>query len=287
MDQGNFKNAREMAASVSPLVVFFCSVVIAAYPLDAHSSIGGGGFKNRGLFVQEYWKHGRPFYAIANMMDSTAHIVVQQDGPVVAKWRVEPKQVAYFEVSALSKTQDVRLLLNGQSLGTLEPMRRSDYELAQPGKSPEVITNTSTNQWGGTYSDFLWFEQESMVFKADEDIQLTLVVRGSSGIIAFGPYELMWSFVNPGLEGGRYEWDFPCPLLLPTRATSTVPWLVTEDQLLRIDTDYVGGRDHFYRVSLYFHTPAVRMRTPVIISGFRRVGPSSGHWITRMILVEP
>jgi hypothetical protein len=253
--------------------------------------------RNSGVFVQEYWKSGEPYYAVANWSDSPIRLGVQEYshrddgmhfydtkyGPIAHEWNIETRAIEFLKVTDIDTMMFVHVLCNDKPLGILLPMRS---EKSQPDSTVQVITQSCTNYWGGGPSPSLYFEQPSIIFNSSERIRVTLVIRDHSGEVAFGPYAELSEFVNPGSSAKPYEYDLPVPLILPTRAASST-LEIKKSRQLHIFNSNSGSGEEFHRVTLEFDLPAVPATTPGIISGFWRERPGIGRWVTRMVVIQP
>ena len=77
----------------------------------------------------------------------------------------------------------VHFLLNGNHHGLWVPMK-SKRRTKKSANTPAalVVTDANLNGCCGEHARSLWFEQESIAFRASEEVELTLVLRANSGV---------------------------------------------------------------------------------------------------------
>jgi hypothetical protein len=78
------------------LVAFLSSAVNA--PVPPQRSVATGLTWDQGIFVQEYWRSGKPRYAIANQGTKAATITAFEQATghkLMGPWVVRPKQIVH------------------------------------------------------------------------------------------------------------------------------------------------------------------------------------------------
>lgn len=278
--------------------------MLSTFP--THASQIAMGITNRGIFVQEYWDEGKPFYAIANLTGQQSHIALRASsdrddgvhftdheyGATLLDFTATAGAVVFLETAVATNMNEpdgtrtihsVDVLLNDKTVGCLSP-RTSPRQTTVS----KIMTDANMNYWGGGADGSVWFEQESMIWKGDHDITITLAIVTNSGDVGFGPYDQLGKFIasDPKMGSGNYTYDLPVPLLLPEKATCASLNVSENDGVYSVNSN-APSAERVNKVVLTFHTPRVTRATPVIVSGFRHRGPGSGAWVTRMLVVEP
>lgn len=275
-------------------------------PLPTHASQIVMGITGNSIFLQEYWAEGKPFYAIANLTgqrgqivlrassvhDDGVHFTDKEYGSTLLNFSAAADTVVFLESQVATNMKGslnsrtihlIDVLLNDKTVGCLKPRSTPEQTIAC-----KVMTDANMNYWGGGADGSVWFEQESMIWKGNRDISITLAIVTNSGDVGFGPYDQLGKFIasDPKMGSGNYTYDLPVPLLLPRKATCASLNVSENDGVYSVNSN-APSPERVNKVVLTFHTPKVTRTTPVIVSGFRHRGPGSGAWVTRMLVVEP
>jgi len=241
----------------------------AASTSTARAELIGVGLDFRtGVFVQEYWQNGKPYYALANLGKEGVQISVNdwKSGAALAgPWGVQSQSVTHVDASKLPANGLVRFqLANGKALGLLNvPMPP-----AASGKN--VATFEGMNGSGGRHNE-LWCEQEKLAYSADEVIDLKLLVPGGAGIIKYS---------TKAEEGAILQ----LPLLEATCETLPITRMGDQVQIL---ASKPLKKQALHTITLRFRAPMASTPTMVMVSGWRAISTGAGHGITRGIVVLP
>lgn len=209
---------------------------------NAEGSQIGIGLFYPGVYVQEFWRDSTPYFAVSNTTDSTVSLYVREAktsrrgrgptrlqidrGPIVEKWEIPSGQTRIFDVSELSSMELVEVRQNQRYGGLLNPPR--EPPLAAKGK---LVTYGSLNLGGGIGQVPVWSEQDSLVYRSRNGIELYCVVRQDRGRVVFGSKVELWRIINNRKEGfppvdknadgtPREEIDLPWLVIRNVRCTS-------------------------------------------------------------------
>ena len=255
------------------------------------------GLRNRGVYVQEYWSGDEPYYAVANVTDSSVQLQFQnytykddgvrfyddQYGPIVAAWHVQANQVGHYRASQFKSMNLVHVLSNGESLGLLVPPIWPEKQHRR-----RIRTYGGLNIGASRRPDQVWIEQRSLAFKPLSNVDLTLKVRSGLGRIGFGPYVGLWRLVNNRETGLPRENQGLERLELTSLDCASLPVNLIQGVHV-VDTQNPLSEKQIHEVRLRFEMPANPGASMVQIVGFHwdteHDGPN-GYFLTRGILVE-
>jgi len=217
------------------------------------------------VFVQEYWRAGKPYYAMLNQGNSMARMTVYEERrgkKLAGPWEVGSKQVMHADAAKLQGKGLLAFKLeSGISLGLLDAPRTPGKSCLESGW---IVTVAGLNGSGGRSED-LWFEQPSLTFKPESAAELVLVVRPNIGEISYDREKLTNLEVRCG----------------------TLP-IQSQKGKIAIDTNHPTQNRMYHRIRLRFKTPKATQPTLMVIDGWHWIVPSkSGHGITRGILIDP
>lgn len=247
------------------LVVF--TICLGAAPVAANV-IGIGLDFRKGIFVQEYWQDGKPFYALANLGKEAVHISVAdwKTGAVMAgPWEVKAMSVSRVDASKVGGNALVSFRVANGALGLLMP------PTAPAERMMGVLASyDGMNGSGGRHTE-LWCEQTKPAFKSAEMIELKIKVPGNSGVIKYST---------------KGEDSIIAQLPLQEAICETLP-VKTVGNEIQILTSQPLKAEKLHTVTLRFRAPMVTTPTMVMVSGWRAISNGGGHGITRGIIVEP
>lgn len=231
--------------------------------------IGVGLDFRKGIFVQEYWQDGKPYYAIANLgkEKTTISVADWKTGAVLAgPWDLMAQTVRHVDASTVRGDALVRFqLADGSALGLLMP--------PTPPPNPvkgSLATYDGMNGSGGRQVE-LWCEQAVPAFKTGEIIELALKLPTGAGVIKYT--------TKP--ENGNVV---QLPLLEASCETLPVKNVGNEYQIL---ASKPLKAEKLHTVTLRFRAPTVAAPTMVMLSGWRMLSNGGGHGITRGVVVMP
>ncbi len=273
---------------------------------SSRSWIIGTGIQECGIFVQEFWDDDEPYYLVANVTDTLTSIRVHefftildgrmpqtQTGAFLSAWELPARSFARYPATDYEDFQYIKLVAEGIFPGIFVPMvRKPGAGNVSTTSSERIRTESNMNHTGGNFGPSggahgrtIWFEHESMRFPSDQDIQLSLIIRGKCGVLALGTCSALWSFIDPDSEF-EDEWIPALLQLEPIDGKCLTLPIQSSGPLLIVDSDLADSDERLNQVSIRFRTPSVDRATPVAIYGHRRTSNMS-HWISRMIVVEP
>jgi hypothetical protein len=236
------------------VVLFFTSPLLAdQIPL---------GLRWDKVFVQEYWKDGKPYYAIANIGDRNA-IVWTTDG--AGKWKVKAGQIARVAVQPGQNGALFRFMIDQQNLGLLQ----QPVTPKQPVKDG-YATYLGLNGSGGGYQD-LYCVQKEFSFPSGGIIEIDLIVPSKRGTITF------W-------KQKRNDYPLPQALIIEAKC-ATLPVTDTGGTIV-IDANKPLKDEPTHTVLLKFRAPMVQRKTMVIIDGNATLTQGGAHGITRGVVVD-
>ncbi|MBM4038300.1 MAG: hypothetical protein FJ290_07290 [Planctomycetes bacterium] len=253
------------------------------------SSIGVGLDWRTGLFVQEYWRDGKPRYLIANLTRVAAKITVQtvnidareggqafrEKNPLPQKpietlagpWEVPAGGLADVDASPLLGKGLVEFRAGDKRLGLLEAPKAPP---AQPASG--VATSCGINGSGGRQRG-MWCEQAALRAAAKAEFEVKLVTAANQGTIKFSKK------AKPGADAR------PAELALLEATCDTLTVTSTDDAVV-IDTGKPLKDQPWHTAMLRFKAPDVSAATLVTFGGWVQHG-GGGYWLIRGLVVEP
>ncbi len=220
---------------------------------------------NHGVYVQEYWRSGKPYYAIANHGNAAVMITVYEERTgkkLAGPWEVDSKKVIHSDAARLQEKGllDFRLQ-SGIALGLLDAPRVPGTLCPESGR---IVTTEGLNGSGGRH-DELYYEQTSLTFKPESIATIELVVRPGIGEIVYFRDKLT-------------DLDVKCETL-PVESTK---------EKITVDTNHPVKNLMCHRIRLRYKTPKATQPTMMVLDGWRWIiVGKKGHGLTRGILIEP
>jgi hypothetical protein len=234
--------------------------------------IGLGLDWRKNVFVQEYWRDGKPGYVIANLRKDPVKVGVhewnrgQAGKQIAGPWEVKGKGVLSVDASPVRGGGLLMFMLaDGDSLGLLPAP-------AAPANPPRdvLLTYNGLNGSGGSRLD-LWCEQKTLAFPSGGTIELRLMLPPGSGVVAFKKTKSVES---------------PPEALIAEAACATLP-VQAGDKDVRIDANKPLKDQKLHAVTLHFKAPEVDAPTLVVCNGWFTLAGGGGFTLTRGVIVEP
>lgn len=241
------------------------------------------GLSGKNIFVQEYWKDGLPRYLIANLRKDTVRIIVhrkvaskESEKPLAGPWEVENNSVLDVDASRLRGKGLLRFQTEcGISLGILD----------QPSAPPSIAKDAIATTCGlnGVGLDSVLFEQDKLIARSGEIVELKCVLPAGSGVLRFGKQREPLAI--EGIYPAVLSQELISEALVIEGRCSTLAVNITEREI-SVDTQMRDKSLKYHIVTLRFRAPKVGAKTMVEISGYLK-GPHRSGWLSRGIIIEP
>jgi hypothetical protein len=241
-----------------------CLVVVASlWPMAAHADVIGVGLDfNKGIWVQEYWQDGKPFYLLFNPTGTAVTLSVRQraDNELVAgPWTLAAGAALDVDAGPLQGKDLIKFDLTDKvNLGLLHAPSKAE---GQPDKG--LVTCLGLNGSGGRYPKH-WVEHASLKVSAGDPVELKIVIPADQKQLIVNKKDL------PGLE-------VTCESLK-----------VTQDaQKFTVDVGKATADKPSHTVVVKLTAPKVEKPTLLMFDGFLFAKSGGGHGVTRGIVVLP
>ncbi len=226
-------------------------------------SVGVGLDWRKNMFVQEYWRDGKVFYAIANKADTDQTIIVftRHDGKRMAgPWEVKANSLVHVDASALIGKDMLQFKLeSGSSLGLMQSP-------VQPAKPPQaaIATYYGLNGSGGRHGD-IWVEQDAPAFPSRHIVELRLTIPKDRGQLVIR-------------KGDLARVEVSCETLKVNQ----------RDDRITVDVIKPLVARDMHIVVLKFKSPQVSRVTMLTVDTWLwNRNKNGGHSITRGVVIEP
>jgi len=262
-------------------------LVAMTTPLVA--SLGLGLDVSYNVFVQEYWRDGRPYYLIANLREKPVAILAcgwdpdLGDGETLGEWCVDEGSYRLVNVKGLPKQDYVAFYIDDDPWGV---MRAPEL----PGEIPGIVSYVGLNGVGGR--DFgVGFHLRSMEVRRGERFAVTLRIKSGAGILHLHKRVPLNKHGRPSRQfsipvyGQPNKW-FTLPvahLLSAKSATLPIRDLVGQVIVEAIET---VGATKAHEVQLEYLIPDNADGPLVVISGWIETEPGLGRTIVKGIAME-
>ena len=146
-----------------------------------------------GVFIQEYWSRGIPWYAVANTSRKTVEIVVREwkgrAGPsLMDAWTVAPGSVQFHEVQRLMSRDAGSLIAISLDMNPVSGLLKAPRLPAFPlewANQDDILTVDGLNGLGDRDAS-LFCRQERLVFRSFQAASLDLRIPGDLDTLLLG-----------------------------------------------------------------------------------------------------
>jgi hypothetical protein len=144
-----------------------------------------------GVFLQEFWREGTPFYAVANRADDPVEVSVGEwtgkvGQRIAGPWQVASNSVQCCDIQDLAREYAgdlVCISLNGRPHGLLRAPRPPDFS-PDWAATHEILTIDGLNGLG-TRTSGLLVRQPRLEFRSGEIVTLVLQTPSKLGSVIF------------------------------------------------------------------------------------------------------
>lgn len=238
-------------------------------PPSSQGLIAVGVNWGHGVFVQEYWRLGFPYYNVTNTTAKDISVSVvgkaKLAGPV--KIKKDATKPIRIEVAA-EAGKLVRVDADGRSLGVIDHC----HELTPP-PDDGFATCMGLNGSGGRDLN-IWMVQKSMKFPAASTVEVTFVVKSRPGQL----------FLLKQLE--TVPSDSVAFVPIKSAKSETLP-LREDDKGFYIDLGNPKKEAAWHRITARFETPATKTPRVAMVEGLFTSGSGGGHGLSRGFVVVP
>lgn len=266
------------------------AILALAVPHGGRASMILLGLLDRGVHVQEFWQHARPFYLIASNLDATAVLTAtpinpraeeaNSDAEPARVWTLAPHSTIVVPAVVPDQLEHIHFEIDGKNLGLLcrldEPPAGSSLTLPVSVSSAQSLTSGRRQ----------WMEQPAIFLPARQEIELRLSLEEDDVTIHFGAYADVIAFLNPGRELDPDDYEPALTPLVPISVRSETAHIRRRSGVVEVDLSAPAPESGVHEVWLVVWTPAVTTRTPFLLQAPIR-GARSSSWFTRVLVVRP
>ena len=259
---------RERGGGTWPLLV---AAILVTSTCPAQGSTFLGILPHRGVYIQEYWSNGTPWYWIANQRDEPALLTAEVFPDTASasmssyEWSLAPGEIAIDEAPQPLGGHRLRLSLDGEFFGNV---RTANNRFGSSEHDIATFVNLDSPNIGDTD---VWCEQDSLWFAAGHDCELVLAIRRGAGVLLLN---------TPSME-------HILPEVLVERGTCATLTVTKLGHLVAIDASRADAPNEVHRVRLGFKAPPAQKESVYSLSGsLVRPNRPNGH-VWRGVLVRP
>lgn len=230
-----------------------------------------------GIFVQEYWRKGIPYYAIVNVSDDVAEVGVSGwtgvvGGRLTGSWSLQPGTVQNYAVQDLMTYRGplVAVSLNEKPVWGLLKTPRLPTDGVDWNKLTTILTIYGLNGVGDRDANLHCF-QEHALFASGEAIWLALQVPEDISSIVFGE-EIATSHLPPAV-------------VVEIRSETLSVKEQGGRHIVVAQEDSAGTRRH--EIRLYMKLPEVESEMMTTFGGRVSCTSGAGYSFARGLIVGP
>jgi hypothetical protein len=228
---------------------------------------------NYGIFIQEYWRDTKPYYAIANTTNNPVRVAIAEwiDGNVgnlLISWEIAPFSVQSHEIQDSILNYKGSLLAISLDETALSGLLRKPEMPVIENWLPEILTIEGLNGVGERYTNIeCW--QPQLVFNAGENISLTLRLTQNFGIITLNE---------------NFAQDY-LPRLNVFEATSQTLDIKKINQTITISSE-TAAQTGIHEASLLLKAPVITNRTMASFAGRVNVPNGGSFSFARGVIID-
>jgi hypothetical protein len=238
-----------------------------------HKIAAVGLQSNYGIFIQEYWRDTKPYYAIANTTGNPVSVDIAEwvDGKVgnlLISWETAPSSVQSHEIQDSILNYKGSLLAISLGEAAVSGLLRKPETPVIENRLPEILTIEGLNGVGERYTNIQCW-QPQLVFNAGEIISLTLRLPQDFGIITLNE---------------NFAQDY-LPRLNVFEATSQTLGIKKINQAITISGE-TPAQAGIHEASLLLKAPVITNRTMASFAGRVNVPNGGGFSFARGVIID-
>lgn len=225
------------------------------------------------IFIQEYWLHDIPYYAVASTSDKTIEISVNEwtgevGNKLLGTWLIDPKKVQCYALSNIKNYQGnlIAISLKDNQLFGLLTTPKALSQLTIAPSNNEILTISGLNGTGSRSANVLCW-QPKMSFVAGDKIFITLQLQENIQFI-------------------EIDNNFACILPKATVVDAFSNSLKIEKTHQNITISNLNLGDNIQQLNLEVVLPETSENTFAVLSGYVRYQNGSGCALSRGIIMN-
>lgn len=237
-------------------------------------SIVAVGLSNKsGIFIQEYWLHAKPYYAIANTSDNPSKVVFAEwnggkVGNLLSSWEIAPHSVQSYEIQdSILNYKETLLAVSLDETSVFGLLRTPQTPVIENWRQG-ILTIEGLNGIGERYANIeCW--QPRLVLNAEKAISLTLRLPAGFGVAALN-------------EDSAQDY---LPRLKVVEAASETLGIKKINETITISSE-TAAPAQTHEASLLLKAPVIKKRTMTSFVGRVNVPNGGGFSFARGLIID-